>query len=193
MPSTLKEIADLCGVTKQTVKNNLKTLGLWGLHVTEGDRTTPAVVDDEATAKVVAVITSRRKPKTEPPVATDDDARLRLYEEMVSDLKGQISDLRGRLAEAESDRDRYKADAEEKDRTIRALPSPDAVERARSEGRADGVAEERKLADQREARARDEAKAMAEAAAKQAAMAERQRIAGLHWWQRSARRLMNGR
>ena len=162
MPSTLKEIADLCGVTKQTVKNNLRSLGLWDFHVTAGDVTTPAVVDDEATRRVVAVLTARRRPQTEPP-ASDDVA------EAVRARDALIAELRDRLRDAEAERDRLReqngalssqivAQAE----TIRALPSPDAVDRAREDGERDGRTEGE--ADGREA--------------------ERKRIAEMGFWKR---------
>ena len=101
MPSTLKEIADLCGVTKQTVKNNLKSLGLWDFHVTAGDVTTPAVVDDEATRRVVAVLTSRRRPQTEPPAGEDVAEAVRARDAL-------IAELRDRLRDAQAERDRLR-------------------------------------------------------------------------------------
>lgn len=138
MPSTLKEIADLCGVTKQTVKNNLRSLGLWDFHVTAGDVTTPAVVDDEATRRVVAVLTARRRPQTETP-AGDDAA------EAVRARDALIAELRDRLRDAEEERDRLREQNGElssqivtQAETIRSLPAPDAVDRAREDGERDG-------------------------------------------------------
>lgn len=134
MPSTLKEIADLCGVTKQTVKNNLRSLGLWDFHVTAGDVTTPAVVDDEATRRVVAVLTARRRPQTEPPASED-------VAEVVRARDALIAELRDRLRDAEAERDRLREQngtlSEQivtQAETMRALPSPDAVDRAREDG-----------------------------------------------------------
>lgn len=191
MPSTLTEIARECGVTKQTVKNNLRSMGLWDFHVTHGDVSTPSVVDDEATRQVVAVLTSRRRPTTAPPTTDEAEARARLYEDTIADLRREVAELR-------AERDRYKAESEEKAERIRALKSPDDVERAREDGERDGreagIAEERQRAEERAAKAREEADKRVEDAVKdakkQATMEERQRIAGLHWWERTARRLM---
>ena len=136
MPSTLKEIADLCGVTKQTVKNNLKSLGLWDFHVTAGDVTTPAVVDDEATRRVVAVLTSRRRPQTEPPAGEDVAEAVRARDAL-------IAELRDRLRDAQAERDRLREQNGALSEQIatqaeRSLPAPDAVERAREDGERDG-------------------------------------------------------
>lgn len=138
MPSTLKEIADLCGVTKQTVKNNLKSLGLWDFHVTAGDVTTPAVVDDEATRRVVAVLTSRRRPQTEPPAGEDVAEAVRARDALIAELRDRLRD-----AQAERDRLREQNGALSEQiatqaETIRSLPAPDAVERAREDGERDG-------------------------------------------------------
>ena len=138
MPSTLKEIADLCGVTKQTVKNNLRTLGLWDFHVTAGDVTTPAVMDDEATRRVVAVLTSRRRPQTEPPAGEDVAEAVRARDALIAELRDRLRD-----AQAERDRLREQNGALSEQiatqaETIRSLPAPDAVERAREDGERDG-------------------------------------------------------
>lgn len=162
MPSTLKEIADLCGVTKQTVKNNLRTLGLWDFHVTAGDVTTPAVVDDEATRRVVAVLTSRRRPQTEPPAGDDVDEAVRARDAL-------IAELRDRLRDAQAERDRLReqngALAQQiatQAEAMRSLPAPDAVDRAREDGERDGR----------------------EAGEAEGREAERRRIAEMGFWKR---------
>lgn len=47
---TLREIAETCGTTKQTVTARLKELGLWEAHVSKSGRT--FVVDDYAASAV---------------------------------------------------------------------------------------------------------------------------------------------
>lgn len=59
MPSTLGEIAERCGVTRQTVNYNLRKLGLWDEHVKTGDRGRAAIVDDYASQVVAAKIGAR--------------------------------------------------------------------------------------------------------------------------------------
>jgi hypothetical protein len=134
MPSTLKEISDLCGVTKQTVKNNLRAMGLWDFHVTQGDTRTPAVVDDEATRQVVAVITARRRSRTEAPEAQDADERAQLLREQVAQLQERVVDQARELDRLRAQNDRLAGQVVEQAGTIKALPSPDAVERAREDG-----------------------------------------------------------
>lgn len=56
MPATLRQIADQCGVSRQTVTNYLKKLGLWEDHVTKGEIGQASIVDDYAASAVVAQI-----------------------------------------------------------------------------------------------------------------------------------------
>lgn len=69
MPSTLREIADQCGVTRQTVNNYLHKLGLWDDHVSTGESGRAAIVDDYAASVVAAKIGVRITDG----VATQDD------------------------------------------------------------------------------------------------------------------------
>lgn len=134
MPSTLKEIADLCGVTKQTVKNNLRSMGLWDFHVTQGDVRSPAVVDDEATQKVVAVLAARRRPQTTSPDAPGGDEVTRLLQEQVAQLEAHVADQQRELERLRTQNDQLTGQVVSQAEAIKSLPSPDAVERAREDG-----------------------------------------------------------
>ena len=174
MPSTLREIAELCGVSKQTVRNRLVSMGLWDHHVTVGDATTPSAVDDEASAAVAAALTGKRRPmatsQPELPLATDDHTRqvTELYEARLADLRDRIAALEAEKADLQ---DRL-TDARDQ---IKALPSPEAVVEARAEGERAGRQaahdEAQAAADARIADAKAAARAEGEAAGKDAARA----------------------
>lgn len=157
MPSTIREIADACGVSKPTVTKYLKELGLWDFHVTPGDSSHPTVVDDEARAAVSQRLASIRgkapaqSSANHEQMEADGDGvdgapqkgTVALYEARIADLKAQILDLQGRLDAESSERealtDRMGTMAE----AMRALPSAEDVERARADGEAAGAEGER--------------------------------------------------
>lgn len=143
MPSTIKEIADMCGCSKPTVTKRLRDMGLWSYHVTPGDSTRPAVVDDEATQMVAASITARRRPLAEAPGEESDAARL--YEERIAELRAMLADqraeidrLRGQNEALASQTVELSGRVAEQAEAMKALPAPDAVERAREDGERDG-------------------------------------------------------
>lgn len=86
---TIREVAEGCGVTKQTVTARLRELGLWEGHVSKGGRT--FVVDAFAAS---AVADALKKPtKTAEPSRTtsgDSDA-LNAYREAIDGLKSALS------------------------------------------------------------------------------------------------------
>lgn len=59
MPATLRQIAERCGVSRQTVVNYLKKLDLWESHVTRGVVGQASIVDDYAASAVAAEIGNR--------------------------------------------------------------------------------------------------------------------------------------
>lgn len=59
---TIKEIAESCGVTKQTVTARLRDLGLWEGHVQKDGRA--FMVDIEGASAVAASIKSKRQHET---------------------------------------------------------------------------------------------------------------------------------
>lgn len=136
MPSTIKEIAEATGVTKQTVRNRLKSLGLWDHHVTAGDTATPAVVDDEATQIVVAALTGKRQPVTEAPqlrATPPVDAEAAMARERAL-YEARIADLRDRIVTLEGEKIELQKQVKEAGEAIKLLPSPTAVVEARAEG-----------------------------------------------------------
>lgn len=144
MPSTIKQIADMCGCSKPTVTKRLRDMDLWSYHVTPGDSTRPAVVDDEATQMVAASITARRRPLAEAPGGEGGDAA-RLYEERIAELKAVLADqraeidrLRGQNETLLSQTVELSGRVAEQAEAMKALPAPDAVERAREDGERDG-------------------------------------------------------
>lgn len=149
MPSTVREIAEQCGVTKQTVINNLRSMGLWDYHVTPGDHARPTVVDDEASSAVAQQIMARRAPATRPPAVDTEPERAdqtmprgvtEQYEARIADLKAQIADLQGRLDAASEAQESLTERVGSMAEAMRALPSADDVERARADGEAAGRA-----------------------------------------------------
>lgn len=143
MPSTIKEIADMCGCSKPTVTKRLRDMDLWSYHVTPGDSTRPAIVDDEATQMVAASITARRRPLAEAP--GEESGASRLYEERIAELKAMLADqraeidrLRGQNEALASQTVELSGRVAEQAEAMKALPAPDAVERAREDGERNG-------------------------------------------------------
>lgn len=142
--ATIKEIAERCGVSKPTVRNNLTKLELWDAHVQDVDGV--MVVDEAATAAVCDAIL-RRKRSQEMGPATDDEANAssmeqladfetlqRAYAAHIADLQDQVRDLRLQLDGARDElRDAHRAEVDH----ARALPE------AREEARERGAQEER--------------------------------------------------
>lgn len=168
MPAKLSEIAEQCGVTRQTVNNYLRKMNLWDEHVTPGAAGKAAIVDDFAASAVVAKIGVRKFPASdasEEGLETDlpsndgktaeDVAMLSAqWREIVSALRQQVADLQGERKQLQDENDRLRTRLEEKDQrigeldgqiatylsTIKKLPSADAV----TEAKASGEAEERR-------------------------------------------------
>jgi len=116
MPTTIAAIAEQCGVSKPTVTNNLRRLGLWDDHVTKSPGNGAFEVDDFAASAVCNDIMKRkasRSPSDNPedilealPVLQDgqqvDFAKVeRLYEGMIDQLKGQIAAMERQIAAME--------------------------------------------------------------------------------------------
>lgn len=101
--ATIREIAERCGVSKPTVRNNLMRLGLWEEHVREEGGT--LAVDEAATAAVCDAILQRKTPREsgkapEAPASepeTELAAVREVYEARIADLQEQIRDLRLQL------------------------------------------------------------------------------------------------
>lgn len=145
MPWTIKELADEAGVTKQTIMNRLDRDGLRSWHVTERPDGS-LVIDDDAARLMLAkypvkVRASHTLTKDSDASATGSEADA-LYDA----LREQIADLRrerDRLAASNDELTRQNSElskslARQADE-MKALPAPDAVDRAREDGRRDGV------------------------------------------------------
>ena len=139
--ATIKEIAERCGVSKPTVRNNLTKMGLWEAHVQEVDGI--LVVDEAATAAVCDAILKRKRPQeAEPEEETivqveqgPDYATMReVYAAHIADLQDQVRDLRLQLEGARDElREAHRAEVDH----ARALPE------AREEAKERGAREER--------------------------------------------------
>lgn len=144
MPSTIKQIADMCGCSKPTVTKRLRDMDLWSYHVTPGDSTRPAIVDDEATQMVAASITARRRPLAEAPGEESGDAA-RLYEERIAELRSMLADQRAEIDRLMGQNEALLSQTvelsgrvAEQAEAMKALPAPDAVDRAREDDERDG-------------------------------------------------------
>lgn len=128
---TIREIAESCGVTKQTVTTHLRDLGLWESHVQKDGRA--FVVDAEAASAVAASVLRRKSPDSVSDAASspcgDESAleglrganealktALSASQETVAALTrqldakdAQIRDLSERLAAAQETQDRAQA------------------------------------------------------------------------------------
>lgn len=143
MGATVKEIADRCGCSKQTVRYNLRQMGLWEHHVTKAEEPgQSAVVDDEATALVCDAILRRRRtpdqpapaPRPEQSEPTESDKVIQLYEARIAELKERIEALE-RQAEEREDRNReLHAQLAGYIAEIKALPTPQDINAAREAG-----------------------------------------------------------
>ena len=139
--ATIKEIAERCGVSKPTVRNNLTKMGLWDAHVQVVDGI--MVVDESATAAVCDAILKRKRPQEaeveeEAIVQVEqgpDYATMReVYSAHIADLQDQVRDLRLQLEGARDElRDAHRAEVDH----ARALPE------AREEAKERGAREER--------------------------------------------------
>ena len=139
--ATIKEIAERCGVSKPTVRNNLTKMGLWDAHVQVVDGI--MVVDESATAAVCDAILKRKRPQEaeieeEAIVQVEqgpDYATMReVYAAHIADLQDQVRDLRLQLEGARDElRDAHRAEVDH----ARALPE------AKEEAKERGAREER--------------------------------------------------
>lgn len=156
MPATIKDIAAQCGCSKQTVRNNLKALGLWDGHVREPQgRGGAVIVDDEACSAVCDKIMRRKViaaspaeelggtvPESREPVLEEHDQQVdlaivrELYEARISDLKDQIAGLRSQVDVLQSTTEEYRQEARDLRRAMadHAKELPAAREEARREG-----------------------------------------------------------
>lgn len=168
MPAKLSEIAEQCGVTRQTVNNYLRKMGLWDEHVKVGAAGKAAVVDDFAASAVVAKIGVRKFPPFETSEESDDTSLpandgkseediailSNEWRGIVAALRQQVADLQGERKLLQEENDRLRNRLDEKDQrigemdgqiatyltTIKKLPSADAV----SEAKVAGESEERR-------------------------------------------------
>lgn len=171
MPAKLSEIAEQCGVTRQTVNNYLRKMGLWDEHVKVGAAGKAAVVDDFAASAVVAKIgvrkfpvsdTSEEGPETDLAAidgkSEEDIAILAAqWRDIVTALRQQVTDLQEERKQLQDENERLRNRLEEKDQrilelndqiaamltTIKKLPSADAVTEAKTAGESE---ERRKIA-----------------------------------------------
>lgn len=164
MPTKLSDIAEKCGVTRQTVNYNLKKLGLWDEHVKTGDPGQPAIVDDFATSAVVAKIgvrnsaaldvlksaESKESSASDTISASEEAAFSAEWSEIVAALRQQAKDLQAEnkdLREQLNEKDRRIVELNDQIAaylsTIKKLPSADAVADAKTAGEAE---ERRKIA-----------------------------------------------
>lgn len=144
MGATVREIADQCGCSKQTVRYNLRQLDLWEHHVTKAEKPgQSAIVDDEAAALVCdAILRRRRTPDqpasqprpSEPP---ETQAIINLYEARIADLKERIGALERQAEERESRNRELHAQLGGYLSEIKALPSPQDIDAARKAGAAE--------------------------------------------------------
>lgn len=114
---TIREIAERCGVSKPTVTERLKDLGLWDAHVTKAGKAFE--VDDHAAAVVADALKGRAAPDAAGKgPAVDDGVTVRellaaqrdlarMYQDQlaakdaqISTLMGQVADLTRQLAES---------------------------------------------------------------------------------------------
>jgi len=164
MPATIKDIAEKCGCTKQTVRNNLKQLGLWEGHVIAPRGPGGAVmVDDEACSAVCDKIMRRKvvlPPPAEPveaPAASPDQPQdngqvdlsmlKELYEARISDLREQIDSLQGQVVDLRSQVDVLQSVTDDyrmqnRDLRLAAAEHQKALPAAREEARREGVESE---------------------------------------------------
>lgn len=164
MPTKLSEIAEKCGVTRQTVNYNLKKLGLWDEHVKTGESGQPALVDDFATSAVVAKIGIRNsaalgslestesKDSSTPSArsASEQAALSAEWTEIVAALRQQAKDLTAEnkdLREQLNQKDQRIVELNNQVATclaaMKKLPSAGAVTEAKTAGESE---ERRKIA-----------------------------------------------
>lgn len=171
MPAKLSEIAEQCGVTRQTVNNYLRKMNLWDEHVTPGAAGKAAIVDDFAASAVVAKIGVRKFPasdtseegsETDLPAidgkSGEDIVILAAqWREVVAALRQQIADLQAERKYLQDENKDLHERLDVKDQriseldgqistylaTIKKLPSADAVADAKTAGEAE---ERRKIA-----------------------------------------------
>lgn len=139
--ATIKEIAERCGVSKPTVRNNLTKMGLWDAHVQEVDGV--MVVDEAATAAVCDAILKRKRsqepevedqPTTRVEQVPDYAAMREVYAAHIADLQDQVRDLRLQLEGVRDElREAHRTEVDH----ARALPE------AREEAKERGAREER--------------------------------------------------
>lgn len=86
---TIREIAEGCGVTKQTVTARLRELGLWESHVTKDGRA--FVVDAYAASAVADALKTPAKATEAPRAASGDRAAVDAYREAIEGLKSALS------------------------------------------------------------------------------------------------------
>lgn len=126
---TIREIAESCGVAKQTVTARLHELGLWEGHVQKDGRT--FVVDAEGASAVAASIKRKKQPETAsfaPFTAPEEPSALTGLKEANEALKTALASSQETVAALTRQLDAK--DAQIRDLSERLAAAQDAHERA---------------------------------------------------------------
>lgn len=118
---TIREIAEGCGVTKQTVTARLRELGLWEGHVSKDGRT--FVVDDFAAS--AAADSLKKLSKTAEPSRTTS-----VNSDAVNAYREAIDGLKSALGASEAQQSALVRQLDAKDAQIRSLASQLATAQA---------------------------------------------------------------
>lgn len=87
--ATLREIAEECGTTKQTVTSRLKEMGLWDGHVSKSGRTFE--VDGFAASAVADSIKTAHRPAESPTTVVDGKIAADVLNTAIEGLKTALS------------------------------------------------------------------------------------------------------
>lgn len=118
---TIREIAEACGTTKQTVTARLKELGLWEGHVTKAGRAFS--VDGYAASAVADALKGSRRASEAPTTASASGVGT---EALTSAIEG----LRAALSASEAQQAALARQLDAKDEQIRALTAQLAAAQA---------------------------------------------------------------
>lgn len=87
--ATLREIAEECGTTKQTVTSRLKEMGLWDGHVSKSGRTFE--VDGFAASAVADSLKTAHRPSESPTTVVDGKIAADVLNTAIDGLKTALS------------------------------------------------------------------------------------------------------
>lgn len=131
MPWTIKQLAEAAGVTKKAMRDRIGREGLWDWHMTKDARGVWQL-DDEAAQMLLAKYPVKVKAGTAD--GAEAEAVRRDYEAKLADMRSVAMQRQQEIDRLRSRIDELGREIDERDSTIKALPAPDAVERAREEG-----------------------------------------------------------